>query len=94
MDNKLKSPLNVDLKCDLRVMGYSKSSFTFETDEGDGYEIYENYIENEEYSPKLESKHFEEWAKQLNYFVDWLNQKATELKKKENKRVVRSPKKK
>lgn len=88
--NEYKRPLNVDLICKLRVMGYGKESFCFESDEGDGYEIFWKYTENEEYKPKLESKYFEEWSYQLKILVDWCDSKAIEFKKKE--KFVRTPK--
>lgn len=91
--NEHKRPLNVDLVCNLRVMGYSKDSFTFSSDEGDGYSFTSNYINGEKYSPELKSEHFLEWSNQLRILVDICNAKAEEYKEIE-KRVVRTPKRK
>lgn len=72
-------PINVDVTCGLRVMGYSKDSFTFTSDEGDGYDITSNYLKGEKYAPKLKPEHFEEWADQLEIIVEWCRKKAKEI---------------
>jgi hypothetical protein len=69
-----KRPLNVDIICKLRVMGWAKNSFTFESDEGDGYDIIPGYMDGE--GPTLKPHHYEEWAEQLSYAVQWCNEKA------------------
>jgi hypothetical protein len=74
MQHQWKRPLNVDLIIDLRVMGWSRSSFRFESDEGDGYDIFQHYVKGE--GPALQSRHFEEWAEQLSYAVQWCNEQA------------------
>jgi hypothetical protein len=83
MSNNLKGikrPLNVDILCNLRVIGYGKSSFTITSDEGDGYEFFELYMKGE--GPDLKPYHFEEWAEQLEYASEWCRGKAAELLKK------------
>jgi len=82
MSNNWKRPLNVDLICELRVIGFSKDSFKFISDEGDGYDIFPGYMKDE--GPKLKSYHFEEWAEQLKYASEWCSKKAEELKKETN----------
>lgn len=69
-----KRPLNVDIRCRLRVIGWSKDSFTFESDEGDGYDIFPIYSEGE--GPSLQPEHYEEWAEQLSYAAEWCREKA------------------
>jgi len=73
----LKRPLNVDLVCDLRVMGYGKPSFTVDTDEGDGFTFIENYMEGE--GPVLKAHYFEEWAEQLGSIVEWCKKEAEKI---------------
>ena len=73
-------PLNVDVICKLRVMGQEKPSFTFESDEGDGYDIIAGYMDGEKYAPVLKPHHYEEWAEQLENLVEWLRKKACEKK--------------
>jgi hypothetical protein len=72
MNGKWIRPMNVDMICKLRVMGQSKQSFTFDTDEGDGYEVYAGYMKGEQYAPELKSYHFEEWIEQLQNLIEWL----------------------
>ena len=72
--------------------GYSKDSFTFSSDEGDGYTFMSNYMDGEKYSPELRSEHFLEWANQLKILIDICNTKAEEHKEIEKRRVVRTPK--
>ena len=74
-----KRPLNVDMLCNLRVMGFSKESYHFTSDEGDGYEVYAMYQEGE--GPELKQHHFEEWAEQLKYAAEWCSNEALKLKK-------------
>lgn len=69
-----KRPLNVDVKCGLRVMGWAKNSFTFESDEGDGYDIIAGYMEGE--GPALKQHYYEEWAEQLSYAAEWCHEQA------------------
>ena len=69
-----KRPLNVDLICELRVMGWAKNSFSFESDEGDGYDILSGYMVGE--GPVLKPHHFEEWAEQLTYASEWCREQA------------------
>jgi hypothetical protein len=80
-ENKIESwkgPLNVDIQCKLRVIGFCKESFEFISDEGDGYEIYPGYMKGE--GPTLRSDLFEEWAEQLSYAAEWCRKKAVKLK--------------
>jgi hypothetical protein len=79
-DKKMKRPLNVDLVCNLRVMGYSRESFRFISDEGDGYDILPGYMQGE--GPELKPFHFEEWAEQLGYAADWCRIRSKELSEK------------
>jgi hypothetical protein len=76
----MKRPLNVDLICKLRVMGHGNETFTFESDEGDGYNFCYNHTQDDPYQPKLKSYHFSEWVEQLGYLIDHLKAKETELK--------------
>ena len=76
-----KRPINVDVNIGLRVIGSSKDSFIFSSDEGDGYEITPGYAKGEKYAPELKPLHFEEWAEQLEYAVQWLRVEAEERKK-------------
>lgn len=71
-------PLNVDIHCNLRVIGHGEYSFEFISDEGDGYEIYPGYAPGE--GPDLKPHHFEEWAEQLQYAAEWCKKKAAEMK--------------
>lgn len=82
MGSNWKRPLNVDLDCNLRVIGYSHESFTFTSDEGDGYDIFAKYITGD--GPKLKPHHFEEWSEQLKYAAEWCDKKALELKEEIN----------
>jgi len=79
MSNNWKRPLNVDIRCALRVIGFSKESFEFISDEGDGYDILPGYMNGE--GPELKPHHFEEWSKQLKYAAEWCDKKTIELKK-------------
>jgi hypothetical protein len=74
---KIKRPLNVDIVCNLRVMGFSKNSFTFTSDEGNGYDITGLYMKGE--GPDLKPHHFEEWAEQLGYAAEWCRRKSREI---------------
>jgi hypothetical protein len=74
---EIKRPINVDILCNLRVIGYGKSSFTFISDEGDGYSILGGYTKGE--GPDLNPHHFEEWARQLEHVSEWCRVKADEL---------------
>ena len=74
-----KRPLNVDVHCKLRVIGFGKASFEFVGDEGDGYEIYPGYMVGE--GPQLRPDHFEEWAEQLSYAAEWCRKEAERLEK-------------
>lgn len=74
MRSQWKRPLNVDIICRLRVMGWSKNSFSFDSDEGDGYEIIPGYTQGE--GPTLKPLHFEEWAEQLSYAAEWCREQA------------------
>jgi hypothetical protein len=78
---EIKRPINVDLDCSLRVIGQSRASFRFVSDEGDGYETYPGYMEGE--GPDLKPHHFQEWAEQLGYAAEWCRRKADEISKKE-----------
>jgi len=78
-DKKIKRPVNVDLEGRLRVIGQSRASFQFVSDEGDGYDIFALYKAGE--GPHLMPKHFEEWAEQLEYVAEWCRKKAAELSK-------------
>lgn len=83
---QMKRPLNVDIKCDLRVMGWSKSSFSITSDEGDGYGVYPGYMNNE--GPELKPHHFEEWAEQLTYAAQWCREKAKKEKRKPKSTLI------
>ena len=71
-----KRPLNVDLICSLRVMGWSKESFKVYTDEGDGYDFIAKYGAGEGHG--LKSYYYEEWAEQLDNLADWCRKQAIE----------------
>lgn len=81
-DKKMKRPVNVDLVCNLRVIGFSKESFSFISDEGDGYDIYPGYEQGE--GPELKPYHFEEWADQLGYAAEWCRIQAKKLDNKKS----------
>ena len=83
LQEQVKRPLNVDLTCHLRVIGYGQPSYHFSSDDGDGYTIYPGYMENE--GPEIKSFHYEEWAEQLDYLSDWCRKKAQTAQK--NKEV-------
>jgi len=72
-------PVNVDLVCKLRVIGQSKPSFTFESDEGDGYDVFAGYPKGEQYAPILKPYHFDEWIGQLENLIDWLNKEKARI---------------
>lgn len=74
---EFKRPTNVDLCCDLRVMGWSRSSFRFETDEGDGYNMFQHYTKGE--GPVIETKHIDEWIYQLNVLISILKEMSDKL---------------
>jgi hypothetical protein len=80
INSDMKRPLNVDIECNLRVIGHSKASFQFISDEGDGYDIIGLYMEGE--GPDLKPHHFEEWSEQLGYAAEWCRKKAEALSKK------------
>ena len=71
MPAKWERPLNVDLTCNLRIMGQPKPTIQVSTDEGDGYEFFPG--DNLELVRKW---HYEEWAEQLENVVAWLREKA------------------
>jgi hypothetical protein len=76
-----RRPLNVDLICNLRVIGWSKDSFKIYTDEGDGYDFFAKYMDGE--GPTLKPYHYEEWAEQLDNLADWCRKQAEKLQAKE-----------
>lgn len=96
MSAKWMRPVNVDIRCELRIIGFSKSSFIFESDEGDGYDIFAGYMDGEKYAPELKSHHFEEWAEQLENAAEWCRKRATEynLKNKNETLGKREPEEK
>jgi hypothetical protein len=77
MTDPRKRPLNVDLQCNLRVIGWGKESFIVETDEGDGYDFMPGYMEGE--GPVIKSYHYDEWAEQLENIADWCRRKSKEI---------------
>ena len=78
MSAKWFRPVNVDINCGLRVIGQSKNSFDFISDEGDGYDIIAGYADGEKYAPDLKSFHYEEWAEQLENAAEWCRKRAKE----------------
>lgn len=83
-NTKTIRPLNVDLQCELRVIGYSKPSITLHSDEGDGYEM---LINATNYGlPELKSYQYMEWADQLLHFVDMLKDYGAALLHVENQK--------
>ena len=70
----MDSPINVDLTCDLRVIGWSKPSIRVSTDEGDGCDffVYNKHGEG----PELKSCYYEEWANQLEQIAQVLRAKG------------------
>jgi len=60
------------------VIGWSKNSFDFTSDEGDGYEVYSGYALGE-HGPDLKEHHYEEWAEQLGYAAAWCREQALKL---------------
>jgi len=76
----MKRPLNVDLRCDLRVIGQSKPSFIFDSDEGDGYTFCNNYSDDDKYKPDLKSYHLSEWVEQLKDLITILKSKEIQSK--------------
>lgn len=78
MNAKWIRPINVDINCGLRVIGQSKNSFDFISDEGDGYDIIGGYSDGEN-APDLKPYHFEEWAEQLENAAKWCRKRAKEI---------------
>jgi len=79
MKAKWLRPVNVDINCGLRVIGQSKNSFDFISDEGDGYDILAGYMDGEKYAPVLKPYHFEGWAEQLENAADWCRKQSEKI---------------